>query len=119
MLLVFSNNTIKTWIGALEASGIIFLLPPYFANIGKRMVKAPKLYFADTGLAAYLLGIISFSNWQAHIYKGQLWENFIFNELVKQHDLIPGRNLFFYRDQNAVEVDFVVERDNRLKPQKM
>ena len=109
-----SNNTIKNWISALETSGIIFLLPPFFANIGKRMVKAPKLYFADSGLASYLLGINSYKDWYNHIYKGQLWENFVFNEIIKQNGLIPGRNVFFYRDQNAVEIDFVIERKNKL-----
>ncbi len=109
-----SNNTIKNWIAALEASGIIYILPPYFDNIGKRMIKAPKLFFADNGLAAYLLGINSYDDWYNSLHKGQIWENFVLNELIKVYSLIPGRNLFFYRDQNALEMDFIVEKNNVL-----
>ena len=78
-----SGNTIKIWLGALETAGIIYLLPPYYANIGKRLIKAPKLYFADHGLMAFLLNISSLQNWNEHPYKGQLWENFVFSEFVK------------------------------------
>lgn len=109
-----SNNTIKSWISALEASGIIYLLPPYFDNMGKRIVKAPKLYFADTGLASYFLGINSYDQWILSLHKGQIWENYTFSEMLKTLNLIPGRDIFFYRDQNGVEMDFLVEKNNTL-----
>lgn len=110
-----SGNTIKMWLGALETAGIIYLLPPYYANIGKRLIKAPKLYFADHGLMAFLLNISSLKNWNEHPYKGQLWENFVFSEFVKIFHLVPGTNIFFYRDQNGVEIDFVIEANGNLQ----
>jgi len=103
-------NTVKSWLRALEASGIVCLLPPYSANIGKRLIKAPKLYFADHGLLAFLLNIESSSGWSTHPCRGALWENLVFLEYLKVHGLTPGRNIFFYRDQNGVEVDFLIER---------
>ena len=109
-----SAGTIKSWIGALEASGIIYLLPPFFANIGKRLVKAPKLFFADTGLLCYLLNV---QNRQACLKSpalGHIWENLVFSEMIKTLPAKPGRNLFFYRDQNGVEMDFVLELDGKL-----
>lgn len=109
-----SAPTIKSWISVLEASGIIYLLPPFFANIGKRLVKAPKLYFADTGLLSHLLNITDAEASHLSPYNGSLWENFVFTELIKTLQPVPGRNLFFYRDQNGVEIDFVLEHGGQL-----
>lgn len=109
-----SDPTIKKWVHALEISGLIYLVPPFFENIGKRLTKTPKLYFADQGLVTYLLGIENLKDWQSHIHKGNLWENFVFTELVKTNFLKPGKNIFFYRDQNAVEVDFIVKNKKYL-----
>lgn len=109
-----SSVTIKKWVSILEASGIIYLLPPFFANIGKRLVKAPKLYFADNGLLCHMLNVSNRSAYEATPMGGQIWENFVFTEIVKTLSLKPGRNLFFYRDQNGVEMDFVMEMDRRL-----
>jgi len=106
-----SDVTVKNWLSALEQSGIIYRLPPFYANIGKRFVKASKLYFADHGLACYLLNILNLEQWHSHIYKGNLWENLVFCELIKSGRNKPGRNLFFYRDQNGVEMDFVIENE--------
>jgi predicted AAA+ superfamily ATPase len=104
-----SDVTVKKWTHALEISGLIYLLPPFFANIGKRMVKAPKIYFADHGLLCHLLGIYNLLDWQQHIYRGNVWENIVFAELVKTCQMRPGANLFFYRDQNGVEIDFIAD----------
>ncbi|MCD6395998.1 MAG: ATP-binding protein [Spirochaetaceae bacterium] len=109
-----SDVTVKKWIHALQIGGLVFLLPPYFTNIGKRMIKSPKLYFADHGLLCHLLGIRSELDWLSHSHKGNLWENFVMMELLKNYSLIPGRNLFFYRDQNGVEIDFVIEKKGVL-----
>ena len=109
-----SDVTIRKWVHALEISGLVYLLPPYYANIGKRLIKSPKLYFADHGLLCYLLGVDSGGSWHAHPHRGALWENFVMMELVKTNHSIPGNDLFFYRDQNGVEIDFVVERKGRL-----
>ena len=109
-----SDVTIRKWVHALEISGLLCLLPPYYANIGKRLIKSPKLYFADHGLLCYLLGIESEAEWYAHTHKGNLWENFVMMEWVKTHGLTPGSDLFFYRDQNGVEIDFIVEKKGKL-----
>ena len=109
-----SDVTIKKWIHALEISGLVYLLPPYYANIGKRLIKSPKVYFADHGLLCYLLRIENESDWFAHAYKGNLWENLVMMELIKTFGLRPGVDLFFYRDQNGVEIDFVVEKKGVL-----
>lgn len=109
-----SDVTIQRWIHALEVGGIVYLLPPYYANIGKRLVKSPKIYFADQGLLSFLLGIEGMDDFNKHIYKGNLWENFIFTEIIKTTSTRPGVDLFFYRDQAGVEVDFVVSRKGKL-----
>jgi uncharacterized protein len=110
-----SSNTIKTWISALEAAGIITLLPPYFSNISKRTVKTPKLYFSDQGLLCSLLNITSELDWKNHLNRGELWENFVYMEYVKTRALQPGRQIFFYRDKNGVEIDFVIETGRGLE----
>ena len=109
-----SAGTIKSWIGALETSGIIYLLPPFFANIGKRLVKAPKLFFADTGLLCYLLNVQSNKACMNSPVLGHIWENLVFTEIIKTLPVKVGRNLFFYRDQNGVEMDFMLEIGGKL-----
>jgi len=109
-----SDVTIRKWLHALEVSGIVYLLAPFYRNIGKRLAKSPKLYFADHGLLCHLLGINSIKDWQNHIFRGNIWENIVLMELVKTNNLRPGENIFFYRDQNAVEIDFIVEKKNTL-----
>ena len=91
-----------------------FLMVRFFSNIGKRLVKAPKLYFSDHGLACYLLGIVDAKTWSSHTYRGNLWENIVLMELIKNNYLVPGRELFFYRDQNGVEVDFIIEQGSKI-----
>lgn len=108
-----SDVTIKNWIHALEISGLIYLLPPFHANIGKRLIKSPKLYFGDHGLLCHLLGISSDAQWHDHPHKGSLWENLVMMELIKTLQLHPGTDLFFYRDQNGVEIDFIIEKNNK------
>ena len=110
-----SSVTIKTWISALETAGIISLLPPYFSNIGKRIIKTPKLYFSDQGLLCSLLNIHSYQDWMNHASRGELWENFVYMEYIKTRQLQPGRQIFFYRDTNGVEIDFVIEAGGRLE----
>ena len=109
-----SDKTVKNWVNALEISGLIYLLPPYFANIGKRLVKSPKIYFADHGLLSHLLGIESIDEYDNHIFKGNIWENIVFMEFVKTHHLIPGNSIFFYRDHHGVEIDFIIEKKQKL-----
>ena len=103
-----SRHTVKEWISILKASFIITLLPPYFENLGKRVIKSSKLYFNDPGLTCYLLDIHDKSQLSHHPLRGPLFENFIINEISKEH-LNKGNNtsLYFYRDSNQVEVDLI------------
>ncbi len=108
-----SNNTIKAWVNSLEVSGIIHLLPPYYNNLGKRLIKSSKLYFCDNGLVSALLNVNSLPAFEKSPLLGNLWENFVFTEFIKA-GFIPGKNLFFYRDQNGVEVDFILEKEGKV-----
>ncbi len=105
-------GTIKGWISILEAGFIVFQLYPYYKNFGKRMIKAPKLYFTDPGLAAFLLGIKSAEQVRTHYLKGSLFENLAVLELLKQR-LNQGlpHDLWFLRDSNHNEVDVVAEKE--------
>jgi predicted AAA+ superfamily ATPase len=103
-------KTIKEWLSLLEASYVVFRLPPFFQNIGKRLVKSPKIYFYDTALVCYLLGIESPEQLRTHPLRGAIFENLVVLEFMKNR-LNAGRpsNLFFYRDQSQHEVDIVQE----------
>ncbi len=108
-----SVNTIKSWLSVLQASYIIKLLPPFYENIKKRLTKTPKLYFCDTGLACYLLGIETEQQLARDKMRGHLFENFIVMEALK-HRYNQGKesNLFFYRDSSGVEVDLLLKNGN-------
>ncbi len=105
-----SVNTIKRWVSVLEASRMIYLLPPYYQNFGKRVTKSPKVYFLDCGLVTYLTGIRD----QDHLIKGPmsgaLFENFCIQETVKSFFFHAERpRLFYFRSHNGLEVDLLVE----------
>ena len=102
-------NTIKSWVHSLEVSGLIYLLPPFYNNLGKRLIKAPKLYFCDNGLLNALLNIDSSEALEKSPHLGSIWENFTFTEFIK-NGFTPGKDLFFFRDQNGVEIDFITEK---------
>lgn len=105
-----SYQTVKKWLSILEATYIIYLLPPYYNNLNKRISKSSKLYFYDPGLAAFLLGIRSVDQINSHYLKGGLFETFILSEIKKQfaHN---GSNMpiYFWRDHNGNEVDCIYE----------
>ncbi len=105
-----SRTTARAWIAALEASYVVFLLQPYHANVARRLVKRPKLYFHDVGLAGFLLGIEEEGQLVRHPLRGPLFENLVVSEALK-HRLHRGQrpNLFFYRDRKGNEVDLVIE----------
>lgn len=109
-----SNPTASSWISILESSYIIFLLPPYFNNYSKRIIKSPKLYFYDTGLLSHLLGIHSITSSKDLDIKGHLFENMIVSEYFKQqaHQQVNAQ-LYFWRDSNKKEVDLVIQHDNK------
>lgn len=112
-----SHTTIRTWITALEASYIVFILQPYFRNISKRLVKSPKLYFYDVGIAAFLLGIENVKQIARDPLRGNLFENMVIAEAIKFR-LNKGKrpNIFFYRDSTGNEVDMIYELGQDLFP---
>lgn len=103
-------KTIQSWLSTLEASYIIFLLPPYYQNMGKRIVKSHKVYFFDIGLVCYLLDIENASQLAVHPLRGNLFENMVVAEFVKRR-LNQGREprIFFYRDSAQKEVGLIEE----------
>ena len=108
-----SNRTITEWLGVLQASNQITLLEPYFANVGKRLAKTPKLYFNDVGLLCFLLGLNKDSVTDSYLI-GSIWETFLFSDLRKYLSAVaPEATVWFYRDQSR-EVDFVIEKDARM-----
>lgn len=112
-----SANTIKNWISVLEASYIIFRLRPYFENFGKRIIKSPKLYFTDVGLAAYLLDIENPKQISRDPLRGFLVENLCILELLKYRNnrgLEP--NLYFFRDSHKNEIDLIIKYGHELIP---
>jgi len=112
-----THNTAMAWISVLEASYIIHLLRPHHRNFNKRLVKAPKLYFCDAGLAAWLLGIRTVEEMVFHAQRGNLFETLMVSEFLKQcwHDGRPS-NLFFWRDSRGLEIDLVLEKGEILTP---
>lgn len=112
-----THNTVKAWISVLEASYIIFLLRPHHVNFKKRLVKMPKLYFYDVGLASWLLGIRTAEQIATHPLRGSLFETFIISELMKSRFNQNERpDLFFWRDSNGNEVDVIAEQGGKLIP---
>ena len=110
-----THNTVKSWLSVLQASGIIKLLRPWHANLGKRLVKSPKLYFLDTGLACYLLGIQKPEHLLGHPLRGALFETFVVSEAYKQHDHSgKTERLWFYRDSHGNEVDLLAGSETEL-----
>jgi len=102
---------ISRWLDILEATAQILIVPPYFENLGKRLVKSPKVYVADAGLACHLLGIESRSELLKSPFRGALFEGFVAAEIVKaQVNAGRRRELYYFRDQQGLEVDFVLPR---------
>ena len=109
-------NTIKRWISVLEASYIIFLLPPYFKNYNKRIIKSKKIYFYDTGLVSALTGIQNEVMYENGPLAGPIFENYIVSEIKKK--LLHSTNysdMYFYRTSNHVEIDLLIEDGLNLK----
>ncbi len=112
-----SQATARQWMSALEASYIVFLLQPFHANIGKRLIKSPKIYFYDVGLAAWLCGIEHERQVATHPLRGNLFENLVIMEALKfRYNRGKRNNLFFYRDSNGNEVDLLFTRGQEILP---
>ena len=111
-----SSPTVKSWLSVLQTSYIAFTLEPYFANISKRLVKMPKVYFYDTGLLCFLLGITTAEQLAVHPLRGAIFENMVLVEMVKRRvNAAELPRLYFYRDSAGVEIDIVEERDMALQ----
>lgn len=110
------SKTINSWLSVLSASYIIYLLPPYYENISKRLVKSPKLYFTDPGLACFLLDIESPKQLARDKMRGNIFENFVVMEALK-HRMNAGKTggVYFYRDSNMNEVDLLVKEEGEIK----
>ena len=110
-----SSKTISHWISVLQASYLITLLPPYYENIPKRLVKSPKLYFNDPGLACYLLDIETPQQLDRDKMRGAIFENMIVMEAIKhRYNMGLEGGVFFYRDSNQNEVDILIKQEGEL-----
>ena len=110
-----SSKTISHWLSVLQASYLITLLPPYYENIPKRLVKSPKLYFNDPGLACYLLDIESPQQLDRDKMRGAIFENMIVMEAIKhRYNMGLEGGVFFYRDSNQNEVDLLIKQEGEL-----
>jgi predicted AAA+ superfamily ATPase len=110
-------RTAKLWLSALERSGMVKLLEPYYANITKRIIKTPKIYFLDTGLCAYLTAWDSPESLMNGAMNGAILETYVFTEILKSYwHNGDEANIFFYRDTDQREIDFVIEKNMTLYP---
>jgi predicted AAA+ superfamily ATPase len=110
-----THNTAKSWVGVLEASYLALRLPPFHRNLGKRLVKTPKLHLLDSGIACYLLGIRTPEELRLHPLRGAIMESWVCSEIMKAH-LNAGQRprLSFFRDAHGLELDAIVEQGTQL-----
>lgn len=112
-----ASATVKSWISVLKASGIIYLLQPYFKNITKRLTKTPKLYFLDTGLAAYLAGWTTPEALQFGTSAGAFFETFVVSEILKSYyHNAENPPVCFFRDEKGNEIDLLIQKDQKFYP---
>ena len=112
-------KTCKRWISILETSGLIFILQPYMANISNRIIKAPKVYFMDTGLCVYLCKWPNAEMLEACAMSGAFFETYTVSELIKNlyaHNIDPKDILFYYRDVDQKEIDLLYIKENAIYP---
>ena len=112
------RRTAQKWLDTLQASGLVYLLPPYSSNLTNRIIKTPKIYFLDTGLACFLANINTPEALEASYLSGAMLETYVLCEILKGfwHNGEDARKLYFYRDCNKKEVDFVLEKNMTLHP---
>ena len=112
-----SSTTISEWLSILEASYIIFRLPPYFENFGKRLTKSSKIYFTEVGLAAYLLELENPGMVARDPLMGNLFENMVIVEALKaRYNAGKDAGLYFFRDSNGMEIDLLQSSGRKLYP---
>lgn len=111
-----NDMTVRSWLSILEESYVLFLLKPHHMNFNKRLTKQPKIYFYDTGLACHLLSIESSKNLETHYIRGAIFENYVAIELLKERfNRGLDSNLYFWRDHNGKEIDFIIDRGSVLQ----
>src|SRR3989338_6255450 len=104
-----SVPTVTEWLSILETTAQILLVPPFYENFGKRLIKSPKLYFVDSGLLCHLLGIMNEASLARSPFLGPVYEGFVASELIKcQVSAVRRRELYYFRDQQGLEVDFLL-----------
>jgi predicted AAA+ superfamily ATPase len=104
-----SVPTVSHWLSVLETTGLVMIVPPFYENFGKRLLKSPKLYLTDPGLACHLLGIETLRELERSPFLGPVWEGFVASEILKQQvNAGLKRQLYWFRDEKGLEVDFVV-----------
>jgi predicted AAA+ superfamily ATPase len=109
-----SVPTIQDWLSVLEASYLVFRLPPFYENIGKRLIKSPKIYFYDTAVVCFLLGIEASEQLKTHPLRGVIFENYVVLEFLKNcFNTGKTNHLFFYRDQSQREIDLLQQFGNQ------
>ena len=107
--LAVSVPTVSAWLNVLETTGQIIVVPPFYENFGKRLVKSPKVYFTDSGLVCHLLGIDNLTSLRKSLFHGALFEGFVAAEIVKQQvNKGKRKEIYYFRDQQGLEVDFIV-----------
>lgn len=112
-----SHTTLAEWLDILEASFIVFRLQPYYANVGKRLIKTPKLYFTETGVAACLLGLKTEEQVSRDPLRGNLFENLVVSDILKRNlNRDAERELYFFRTNDGLEVDLLRQTDDGLQP---
>ncbi len=112
-----NHNTAGSWLAILEASYIIFTVKPHFNNYSKRLVKAPKIYFYDTGLLCYLLGIQDAGQLKNHPLRGSIFETFVTADILKQRfNSVQDNNLYYFRDNIGNEVDLILDYSDKVLP---
>ena len=103
-----SSVTIKSWVNALEVSNVLFILKSFYRNLGKRLVKSPKVYFMDSRLLCHLIGFKQMGELKSSSLLGSLFENFVLGQIIRSAcNKGKKANLFFYRDQWGYELDFI------------
>jgi len=109
--LAVSNQTIKNYIDLLSGTYMVDIVLPYISNLGKRLVKAPKVYISDSGIAGALLGIKGFSNLLGHVAFGAIWEQIVLSNIKGN---FPSAEIFYYRSSSGAEIDFVVKLNGKI-----
>jgi predicted AAA+ superfamily ATPase len=111
-----AGSTARDWLSVLEASNQVMLLEPYFNNLTRRLIKTPKLYFRDTGLLCFLLGLESPSALASSLLSGAVWETFVLGQILRARAAAgSAAQVFFWRDTHGTEVDFLIEQNARVR----